>query len=1202
MSTNAARIATPQIEPVRETSTSTSQSTRINRKSIGQVTARKVPRVAQKPATISRAGLLGSARIQPALMISQPGDAAEAEADRMAAHVMSMSVPVGRPSQQRMASAQRSPLVAQRAIANILARAPALGAANVADADTESGVRKELTGGTPMAADVSAFFGRRFNANFSGVRIHTDSRANNLSTRLGARAFTYGSHIFFNAGQFNPETREGATLLAHELTHTIQQQAVIQRKEARTATPKITSRSGPKAQRGIVSRALNWFAERARNIPGFTLFTVVIGRNPINMEPVARSGANILRALVELIPGGALIVDALNNHGVFVKGGKFIEDQFAALGDVGASFRAALMEFVDSLGWSDIFDLGGVWDRAVRIFTTPVNRLINFGRGLVDGIAQIVKDAILKPLGRWAAANIPRWNLLVGVFGKNPISDEGESPAAALIGGFMELIGQQELWQNIQRGNAVGRAWNWFKSVLGGALALVTSIPGRVMSTIRSLTIFDIVTIVGAFGKIIGAFASFVVDFISWAGGKVLKLLEIILEVVAPAVVPYLKRAGSAFSTIIRNPIRFVRTLVRAGIQGFRQFANNFLSHLQASLVGWLTGAMAGANIYIPRGFNLLEILKFVLSILGLTWQNIRTKLVRATNETTVVALETSFEIVRRLVTEGPAAAWETIVETLGNLRQMAIDAIMEFVRNRVVQAAVTRLVSMLNPAGAFIQAIIAIYNTVMFFVERIRQIAQVAAAFVDGIAAIAAGNIAPAANRVETTMAGLLTLVISFLARIAGLGRVADAVTGLIARIRAPIDRALDRVVTWIVTQARRAGRMVMSGARGAVAAVVGWWRERRRPRLADGGTHNLYFRESAASAELRLASVDKPVDEHLQAAINDPALPDAAKQAAQRALDFYNLHFAPLKRTPPPTEVQITASIAQLDPFTAMLVAIGGATGDDTVSTPIGAFDGPRTAFLGPISNRTSRGGAESSGLMGGPWELLTARRMTNSGQRWVRMHMISAQYGGPNSMGNFIPAPSATNTGGVVRGFETQVQEILYGRDSSGTVGGSDSPFRGTRANRARIWLETRSTGFYPAASAPDGTPLYGAGVFATGAQFQVGIYSQNGSAWVKDPAARHSVSVGIDRPDFDGTFIPNINTAGPSALAAAARISSYFAGEVVAERTTRGPFANESRFIDRMLAVRDTRARGATEAFQAATLAVASAAEDGRLTWR
>jgi len=133
------------------------------------------------------------------------------------------------------------------------------------------------------------------------------------------------------------------------------------------------------------------------------------------------------------------------------------------------------------------------------------------------------------------------------------------------------------------------------------------------------------------------------------------------------------------------------------------------------------------------------------------------------------------------------------------------MEQIITFVRDRIVVAAVTRLVSMLNPAGAFIQAIIAIYNTVMFFVERLRQIAQVTAAFIDSIAAIAGGVIAAAANRVEQSMAGLLTLVISFLARLVGLGRVSDAITNIINRIRAPIDRALDRVVAWIAGIGRR-------------------------------------------------------------------------------------------------------------------------------------------------------------------------------------------------------------------------------------------------------------------------------------------------------------------------------------------------------------------------------------------------------------
>jgi dolichol kinase len=289
-----------------------------------------------------------------------------------------------------------------------------------------------------------------------------------------------------------------------------------------------------------------------------------------------------------------------------------------------------------------------------------------------------------------------------------------------------------------------------------------------------------------------------------------MSLLQIIFEVVAPGAMVYIRRAAGAFRSIIQNPVGFVRNLVRAGIQGFRQFAGNFLTHLRTSLIQWLTGTLSGAGIYIPQAFTLMEIIKFVLSVLGLTWQNIRAKLVRRIGETAVRALEAGFEIVVTLVRQGPAAAWQKIQEGISNLRAMVIEQVMTFVRDRIVQAAITRLLTSLNPAGAFIQAIIAIYNTIMFFFERLRQIMQVATAFIDSIAAIAAGSIGAAANRVEQTMAGLLTLVISFLARLVGLGRVSDAVVNIVNRIRAPIDRALDRVVDWIVTMAQRAGRLI--------------------------------------------------------------------------------------------------------------------------------------------------------------------------------------------------------------------------------------------------------------------------------------------------------------------------------------------------------------------------------------------------------
>ncbi|BFM43833.1 hypothetical protein CFS9_24740 [Flavobacterium sp. CFS9] len=68
-----------------------------------------------------------------------------------------------------------------------------------------------------------------FGADFSNVKIHTDTNAVQMSQELGAQAFTNGNDVYFNKGKYNPDSREGKHLLAHELTHTIQQTGAKQK-------------------------------------------------------------------------------------------------------------------------------------------------------------------------------------------------------------------------------------------------------------------------------------------------------------------------------------------------------------------------------------------------------------------------------------------------------------------------------------------------------------------------------------------------------------------------------------------------------------------------------------------------------------------------------------------------------------------------------------------------------------------------------------------------------------------------------------------------------------------------------------------------------------------------------------------------------------------------------------------------------------
>lgn len=822
--------------------------------------------------------------VQLKLAVSKPGDKFEQEADKMAGKVMRMPTPASPAKEEKLQKAampeekirkkekeeekiRRAPAPEERLQRKGSSGTPSVGA------NTQSTIQNRTSGGQPLSSDVRGYMEPRFGADFSNVRIHSDPESASLSNQLSARAFTYQNNIFFSRDQYQPGTSEGKQLLAHELTHTIQQGHAVQR------TPQVsTTSTPPPVQRLGIQDALDKFAEWAYNIPGFRLLTIVLGFNPVNMRSTDRSAANILRGLIELIPGGHFITQALDNHGVFNKAGEWVERKLATLGDIGSDIVASLKRFIDSLSWTDIFDLGGVWDRAKRIFTDPIGRLVSFAGSVVSEILKMVKDAILKPLAAMAQGT-RGYDLLKAILGEDPITGEPvPRNADTLIGGFMKLIGQEELWENIKKGNAVARAWTWFQGALTGLMGFVRSIPRKIIDTITSLTFQDIITVVGAFGKIAGAFLNIATDFISWGLNQVISLLEILFSVVAPGVMPYIRKAQAAFRAILKDPIGFVGNLVRAGKMGFEMFASRIGEHLKAALIKWIVGPLADAGVYIPKSFSLIEIVKLVLSVLGLTWQNIRGKLVKIIPEPVLAGLEKTAGILVTLVKDGPAAAWEQIKAELSELKDQLIAQVTQMISTEVVKAAIVKLVSMLNPAGAVIQAIIAIYNTITFFIQKIQQIAAVVASFIDSISAIAAGQVANAAKKVEQTMANTLTIIIAFLAKFAGLGNIPEKVVGIVKKIRQPIDKGLDKIVTWLGNMLKKLGGAV----KGAVGSLFQWWKK-KIPIDTASEKHSLYFHGEETSAEPMVASSPRRLENFVSdARANSEITGDPKKKVA--------------------------------------------------------------------------------------------------------------------------------------------------------------------------------------------------------------------------------------------------------------------------------------------------------------------------------
>jgi hypothetical protein len=375
-------------------------------------------------------------------------------------------------------------------------------------------------------------------------------------------------------------------------------------------------------------------------------------------------------------------------------------------------------------------------------------------------------------------------------------------------------------------------------------------------------------------------------------------------------------------------------------------FWQRFGEHLKKGFIEWLTGSMPG--IYIPKAFTLEEIVKFVLSVLGLTWANIRGKLVKVIGETAVVAMEKGFAIVQTLVKDGPAAAWEQIKGELGNLRDLVFQSVMSFLVETVITKAVEKLASLLVPAAAFIQAILSIYNTIMVFVQKLAKIIQVVKAFLDGMMEIAAGSIGGAAAKVESTLAGLLALSINFLAGFLGLNNVAAKVMGIINdKVRAPIDKALDKAIAWIVAMAKK----LFASGKAAVAGAIGWWKQKLSLTADDGEAHSLYFSGEGASARLMVASAPMELRAFLASKAEDAAK-DPAKAAAIRAIEPYMAKLEALDKLPQDQQqAQDAVFRATFNAIGPQLTILLGGGNWGTEANPVGIDYTKRPASSYPV-----------------------------------------------------------------------------------------------------------------------------------------------------------------------------------------------------------------------------------------------------------
>lgn len=131
------------------------------------------------------------------------------------------------------------------------------GGASQAAPNFSSRLSARKGGGSPLPAPARAQMEQGIGADFSQVRIHTDSEAAQMNKEIHAQAFTHGKDVYFNNGKFSPESAEGKRLLAHELTHVVQQNGGQSNDIQRDISTPLPRRVRPNRRTGIARTTIN---------------------------------------------------------------------------------------------------------------------------------------------------------------------------------------------------------------------------------------------------------------------------------------------------------------------------------------------------------------------------------------------------------------------------------------------------------------------------------------------------------------------------------------------------------------------------------------------------------------------------------------------------------------------------------------------------------------------------------------------------------------------------------------------------------------------------------------------------------------------------------------------------------------------------------------------------------------------------------
>jgi hypothetical protein len=496
------------------------------------------------------------------------------------------------------------------------------------------------------------------------------------------------------------------------------------------------------------------------------------------------------------------------------------------------------------------------WERAknwvksaLKALTDLVGKIFKAVRSLVKGVLDAVKS-VVKGLIDLAAAAIKK---AIHAFGEvlkglvnTLLADVFPELAKALNDKIDSAVAAAD--------KLVDKAADALKK---GVDALVDFV-GKVLDKV--ILAFQTVVSAGlalAYGAITGDWAE--------AARIVLEPLLELLGIDKEEFYAYVGRASATISKIVDDPGTFVGNLWTAFKTGVGWFKDNFYEHLKNGVITWLTGAIG--EFTFPKNFDVLGVLDLARQVMGLNLETLRRIAVRVFGEKAVAIVEFVVAEVTTLIQGGWAALWDQITGAFGDIVDLVLNKLKDFVVTRLIMAAIEKLASLFTPIGAIVQLVMTIWNIAMFLKDQFDRIVSVLKAIVDTVSDIANGVLDKAAKGVEMALANALPVAIDLVAKLARLGGIPDKIREVLGSIRQRIEDAIVNLLKKIGQGFKsffkgKGGAEEKPGAAqpvagGAPTVEVGEKLEVAAP----GGAHTLWFAVEGRDATLMLSSTPTPL-----------------------------------------------------------------------------------------------------------------------------------------------------------------------------------------------------------------------------------------------------------------------------------------------------------------------------------------------------